>query len=98
MLTGRPNAFTINAFFEINDPQMRIIGTDDLLKIELVNDRLEKCDEAWVNILNHWRRTRRLSSGRLASSTVGDKSTSLQNALAQNSDQSHAKSRRASWS
>ena len=49
MLTGRQIAFMVYAFFNFHDHQRGVVGMNDLLNIELVNDNLKTFDEAWEN-------------------------------------------------
>ena len=47
----RPIASTIFSFFKMDDVQRRVIGVNDLLNIELVNDKLKQFDDAWEETL-----------------------------------------------
>ena len=50
ILTRGQIAFMIHAFLKIKGVQRRVVGMDDFLNIELVNDKLKKFDDAWENI------------------------------------------------
>ena len=90
MLTGRQIAFTIYAFFKINDVQRKVIGTNDLLNIELVNDHVKKFDEAWQNILIGLKKEPEDYYLEGLHVRQWRKPTSMQNALPENhSDQIH---------
>ena len=51
MLRGGQLAFVTNALLKANGAPGRPLSMNDLLNIELVNDKLKKVDEAWVTMM-----------------------------------------------